>query len=123
MSWWKLRWWPGDDDPEPIADPEEAEESLPLPKPRPAPEAERPEAPPEPISPMQQAVLDSGLPAVPDAPVPAFQTNQGTVFLGSPADIARLSAADGWSANVRRGRVAYHTDREIDRLMGQEDEE
>jgi len=122
MSRWKLKWWAGDDDPEPIEEPE-VEEDLPLPARRPTTcvDAELPAAPAEPVSPMQQAVLDAGLIEVPGAPVPAFQSNQGTVFLASPQDIARMELMDSVSASISRGPVKFHTNAEIDRLMKEED--
>lgn len=78
------------------------------------PETSLPSASSEPISPMQQAVLDSGAPPV-EAAVPAFASNQGTVFLGSPADIARLELMD--RVHVPRGRTYFPTNEEIDRQM------
>ena len=119
MSWWK--WLQEKIDG--IGEPEEIEEDLPLPARRPTTcvDAELPAAPAEPVSPMQQAVLDAGLIEVPGAPVPAFQTNQGTVFLASPMDIHRQNLMDTLSTRVKRGPVKFHTNAEIDRLMKEED--
>ena len=51
----------------------------------------------EPTSPMQQAILDSGAKPV-EGSLWAYQTNQGVVFLASPADMARSSAMDAWKS-------------------------
>jgi len=119
MIWWK--WLQEKIDG--IGEPEEIEEDLPLPARRPTTcvDAELTAAPAEPVSPMQQAVLDAGLLEVPGAPVPAFQSNQGTVFLASPQDIARMELMDSVSASISRGPVKFHTNAEIDRLMKEED--
>ena len=114
-----MKWWPGDDDPEPIDEPEQ---DLPLPPRRAAThvDVELPAAPPESVSPMQEALRESGAREVADSPVPAFQTNQGTVFLASPMDIKRQELMD--SVHVARGPTYFPTNAEIDRLMKEEDE-
>ncbi len=78
-----------------------------------------PESPPEPVSPMQQALLDSGAKPLDIWSVPAFQTNQGTVFLGSPADIDRAGMMDS-IGDAKWARAHKVSNAEIDRLMKQD---
>lgn len=60
--------------------------------------------PEDPMSPMQRAVIESGAVPIIAAPVQAFRTNQGTVYLGSPADIARQELMDRRAPYVDRTR-------------------
>jgi hypothetical protein len=94
-----------------------------LPKPPPAVRGEEmgllPGPPPDERSPMQQAILDAGLAPLDGAVVPAFKTNEGTVFLGSPADIARMEASDAMGS-AKWARLRKPSNAEIDRMMGQE---
>ena len=71
--------------------------------------------PPDEMSPMQKAVLDSGAKPVEGNPW-AFQTNEGTVFIASPADMARSSMMDA-TFNARWSRAYKPTNAEVDRLM------
>lgn len=74
-----------------------------------------PGPPPDDRSPMQQAVLDSGAKPV-DGNRFAFQTNEGTVFLASPADMARDGMFDSLGA-AKWARAHKVSDLEIDRMM------
>jgi len=73
-----------------------------------------PDSPPEESS-LQQAMLDSGAKPV-EGVVPTFRTNEGTVFLASPADIDRASMMDSVSA-TKLARATKVSNAEIDRLM------
>ena len=72
--------------------------------------------PPDEMSPMQKAVLDSGAKPVEGNPW-AFQTNEGTVFIASPADMARSSMMDDAFYRVKRGPTYLPTNAQIDKLM------
>lgn len=68
----------------------------------------------EPPSDMQEAVRNSATP-IPGNPW-AFQTNEGTVFLATPADMARARMFDAiGSAKWARDHKPSNT--EIDRMM------
>lgn len=76
-----------------------------------------PGPPPDDRSPMQQAIIDNARPT--EDPF-AYQTNEGTVFIASPADMARATLMEGMQSRIRRGRTYMATDREIDKLMNEE---
>ena len=102
---------------------EEEEYEVDLPEPPPAVRGQEmgllPGPPPDERSPMQQAILDSGATPVEGAIIPTFRTNEGTVFLGTMQDAARLTMADA-IGSAKWSRLHKPSNAEIDRMMGEE---